>query len=370
MNEATASEVAARADFSLLRYGQCWEDAEILVEGLAIQPGDTCLSIASAGDNSLALLTRNPRKVVALDLNPAQLAALELRVAAFRCLEHAELLELLGSRPSDRRTRLYRRCRAILPPASRAFWDARPQLVEGGIAAGGKFENYFALFRRRVLPLVHSRRTVNELLRDRGPEERTAFYRDHWNTWRWRLLFRLFFSRWVMGRMGRDREFFRYVEGGVAERILRRTEHALTVLNPAENPYLHWILRGRHGDALPFALRPENFDTIRHNIDRIEGRLQSVEAFADEAGDRAVDRFNLSDIFEYMSGDNYRRLLDRLVRLGRPGGRLAYWNMLAPRSRPDSFADRLLPLAEEAAALHRRDRAFFYSAFILEEITG
>jgi len=70
--------------FTILRYAQCWEDADILVDGLDVQPGDTCLSIASAGDNTLSLLTRAPARVIAIDLNPTQIAALELRVAAYR----------------------------------------------------------------------------------------------------------------------------------------------------------------------------------------------------------------------------------------------------------------------------------------------
>src|SRR3954467_14770770 len=120
------SEAAANADFSEIRYAQCWEDADVLLEGLDVRPGDVCLSIASAGDNSLALLTRDPARVIALDLSPAQLACLELRVAAYRALGHAELLELIGSRPSRRRGLLYRRCRPLLSAPARAFWDARP----------------------------------------------------------------------------------------------------------------------------------------------------------------------------------------------------------------------------------------------------
>ena len=53
------SEAAARADFSRLRYAQCWEDADVLLAGLDVQPSDTCLTVASAGDNTLSLLTRD-----------------------------------------------------------------------------------------------------------------------------------------------------------------------------------------------------------------------------------------------------------------------------------------------------------------------
>jgi S-adenosylmethionine-diacylglycerol 3-amino-3-carboxypropyl transferase len=158
------SEAAARADFSQIRYAQCWEDADILLEALDIQPGDVCLSIASAGDNALAMLRRGPAKVIALDLNPAQLACLELRVAAYRALSHLELLTLIGSLPGDCRPELYRRCRPLLSPDAQAFWDAHPDEIANGIGGAGKFERYFGLFRTRILPLIHSRRKVATLL--------------------------------------------------------------------------------------------------------------------------------------------------------------------------------------------------------------
>lgn len=362
------SEAARHADFSAIRYAQCWEDADILLEGLAIRPGDTCLSIASAGDNSLAMLAAGAGRVIALDLNPAQLACLELRVSAYRELSHQELLELMGSRPSVRRADLYRRCRPLLGAACRAFWDAHGADVEAGIGGAGKFEQYFRLFRQRVLPLVHSRARVSRLLKGGGETERKRFYDREWNTWRWRLLFHIFFSRLVMGKLGRDPSFFRYVQGSVAKRILDRTCHALTELDPAGNPYLQWILTGTHGTALPFALRPENFDAIRANIGKIEWRRQALEEFLAQEGESSIDRFNLSDIFEYMSEENYHQLLQRLIQAGRKGSRMAYWNMLAPRSRPQALAHALNSLDDEAMRLFKQDKAFFYSAFVLEEV--
>jgi S-adenosylmethionine-diacylglycerol 3-amino-3-carboxypropyl transferase len=365
---AINSEAATHADFSHVRYAQCWEDADVLLEALDIKPGDDCLSIGSAGDNALAMLTRDPGRVVVIDLNPSQLACLELRVAAYRELDHAGLLELIGSRPSERRGALYRRCRSQLTAAVRAFWDAQPDEVAAGIGGAGKFERYFATFRDRVLPWVHSREKRERLLRGGSRKEREAFYDDEWDTWRWQLMFRVFFSRFVMGRMGRDPSFFRYVEGSVAERILTRARHALTVLNPAENPYLEWILTGRHGAALPLALRPENFEAIRRNLDRIEWHCRSLESYLDTVKEGTFDRFNLSDIFEYISEENYHRLLERVIRAGGNGARLAYWNTLVERHRPDSLAEGLRSLDTLSRSLHLRDKAFFYNAFIVEEI--
>ena len=181
-------------------------------------------------------------------------------------------------------------------------------------------------------------------------------------------MFQIFFSRLVLGRAGRDSSFFRYVEGSVADRLLERVHMGLTEVNPAENPYVQWILTGRHTTALPYALRPEHFDTIREHLDRLEWQRASLEEFLGRSEQNMVDRFNLSDIFEYMSQEHADHLFEQLAQAGRRGGRLAYWNMLVPRSRPATLAAQLHPLSELAHELHRKDKACFYRAFILEEI--
>lgn len=363
------SEAAAQADFqTILRYAQVWEDADILLEGLDIQPDDECLSIASAGDNALAMLARSPRRVVALDMNPSQLACLELRVAAFHTLEYKELLELIGSASSDRRSKLYEAIKPRLSAGARAFWDARSVQIAQGVGHAGKFENYFRLFRERIMPLVHSQRTIQELFAPREKAERHLFYETRWNTWRWRVLFHLFFSRAAMGALGRDPSFFQYVEGSVAERILSRTKHALTELPPEENPYLQWILTGKHTSALPFYLREENVPLIRRNLDRLEWHLAPLEDFLGQQPRGALSKFNLSDIFEYLSPETSEVLLAQIADTARPGGRLAYWNMLAPRSAPASLRNKIVSRPDLGAALHARDKAFFYSAFIVEDI--
>lgn len=365
---AKPSEISGKASFDEIRYAQCWEDADVLLQGLDVQPGDYCLSIASAGDNSLSLLARGADKVVALDLNATQLHCVALRREAYRKLQHGELLELIGSRHSKRRMKLYEHCRTELPKDAIEFWDANLDLVKEGIGSAGKFERYFKTFRERVVPWVHSRPRVAELFKQSSHDSRKSFYHDHWNTWRWRLLFKVFFSRFFMGRLGRDSRFFDYVKGSVAERIFSRTEHAFTELSPTVNPYLHWIFHGYHNETLPFALREENFEPIRSNLDKLELRQMSVEEMLEESSTK-FDCFNLSDIFEYMSEASYYALLAKLITRAQPGARLAYWNMLAPRSRPKFMAALLQPREELAERLHREDKAFFYSRFVLEKVT-
>ena len=360
------TEIASRTSFAKIRYAQVWEDGDILTEALAPQPGDHILSIASAGDNALALLANDPERVLAVDMNPSQIACVELRVAALRSLSHRELLQFVGSRPCEDRASLYQRARCHLSDDARTFWDHNPEAVHSGIGGAGRFENYFKLFRKYFLPLVHSNARIDELLQGGSPEQCRRFYDAKWNTLRWRLLFRLFFSRQTMGLLGRSPAFFQYVEGSVADRILARTQHALTVLDPSQNPWLHWILKGIHGPALPFWLREENQEGIIRNLDRLQWRLATIEEVL-EREQALFHRFNLSDIFEYMSPENTGTLLSRIADGAAKGGRLVYWNMLAPRSRPETLASKLRPMPALADALHLRDRAFFYSRLVIEE---
>jgi S-adenosylmethionine-diacylglycerol 3-amino-3-carboxypropyl transferase len=89
-----------------------------------------------------------------------------------------------------------------------------------------------------------------------------------------------------------------------------------------------------------------------------------------ESSPGMFDAFNLSDIFEYISAQSYEELLRLLIRAAKPGARLAYWNMLVPRRRPESLAARLKPLTQLSDSLFMRDNAFFYSAFVVEEVLG
>ncbi len=362
-----AGSIQTRASFDRIRYANCWEDADVLVRALEPLEGARCLSVASAGDNSFSLLARGAASVLAVDLSPAQIALVELKAAAFRALPYEQMLGFLGVRKCGERHALYRDLREALPERARAFWDTRRSDVETGIVHAGRFERYFRVFRRFVLPLIHGPRVVARLQSERSAADREAFYETVWNNRRWRLAFRFFFGRFVMGRLGRDPEFFRYVTTPVAERILERARNALTALPTHDNPYLSYILDG-NWRALPDYLLPEHFERIRESLGRLRLFVGSVEEAAASAPPAGLDAFNLSDIFEYMDISAYHAVLRALLPAAAPGARLAYWNMLATRRRPEALADRLVPRADEARALHRGDRAFFYQDFVLEVV--
>ncbi len=362
------AEVSQHANFSEINYSQCWEDADVLVEGLQVQKNDVVVSIASGGENTLALLTKDPARVIALDVNPTQLYLFELKLAAFKRLDNSQYLELAGSRPSSRRMELYKMCKPELSDDARSFWNKKPGIIQSGFINGGKFENYFKIFREKILPLIQTQDNINHLFNIRTLEELQVFYKEKWNTWAWQVVFDIFFSRPVMSLLGRERSFFRYSGPGLSKALFDRTQYALTMLLPRFNPYLQYILNGTHLLALPYPYLKENYDLIQKRLDRVEWHLASLEDYLEIAQNKYINRFNLSDIFEYMSRENYHRILEKIVQKGAPGGRLMYWNMMVPRRRPDSMARMLEPDKDLSLELRRKDRAFFYGDIVIEDI--
>jgi S-adenosylmethionine-diacylglycerol 3-amino-3-carboxypropyl transferase len=371
MGRDVTSETARVVDLSRVRYAQVWEDARVLRRALRVTSGERVCSIAAAGDNALALLLDDPAEVVAVDLSAAQLALLELKIAALRALDHDELLRFLGVRPADDRLTTWRALAPALRDETRAFFSLREPELAAGILHAGRFERYFRLFRRGVLPLVQSRGTVRRYLGARSLDEQREVFERRWDNRRWRLLFRLFFSRTLLGHLGRDPSFFEHVD---VERVgacfLERAERAFVTLPVQDNYVGEYIVTGGYSGAhgLPDWLRPESLPVLRERLDRL--RLVQGDLFEVLASERGFDAFNLSDCFEWMSPREAEVAYARVLDAARPGARLCYWNLLVDRRRPERFATRVIDDEALARELSAIDRCFFYDRVVVERVRG
>ena len=375
-----------RVDFSLIRYSQCWEDTEVLLESLNIQENDICFGILSAGDNVFSMLAENPKKVVALDISFPQIALAKLKKEVFNSLSYEEMLEFMGVMKSDKRVEIYDRIRENLDKEVKEYWDFNRESIEKGIIHTGKFEKFFKIFREKILPFVHSKKRIEKLLEKKSIQERMEYYDKHWNNFRWKLMFKLFFSKYIVGKLGRDKEFFRYAEKNISEEMKERSRYALCELNPYENPYINYVLTGNYRkDCLPYFLRKENFDKIRKNLHKVEIFQSSVEEYLDQI-DFKINKFNLSDIFEYMSAENYSKLMGKIYDNAENNALLAYWNLIVERNsekldykKTDSEiavtgketnvnGEKYERMKELDKKLHEKDMTFFYTDFVVEKV--
>lgn len=357
------SRLQQHVDFDLIRYANCWEDTDVLLRGLNLKRGADILCIASAGDNALSLLATQPNSVRAIDLSDVQLYLNELKQMAFSCLQHDELLQLLGIKDSAIRTKLYNKVRTLLKEPARTYWDANKPVIEHGIIYAGKFEQYFKKFRSYTLPLAHRKETTWQLLEKKSQAEQERFYYKQWNTWRFRLLMNIFFSKYVMGKYGRDPQFLKHVQIPVAQYIRQKTEQHLQSALCQDNYFLHMIFTGSFGNTLPHYLREENFEIIRTNIHKLT--LEKISA-EDAIKKHAYDAYCLSNIFEYISETEFAQIANSWPSYMKPGTKLAYWNLMTARSLSETNKQAYIynNISEE---LTRIDKGFFYSRFVTEE---
>ncbi|HEY1045949.1 MAG TPA: DUF3419 family protein [Bacteroidia bacterium] len=343
-----------KADFSFIRYANCWEDADLMLDELKPLSGNRVLSIASAGDNTFAFLNKNVSEVIGFDINPAQLSLCRLKQAAIANFDRSDVLAFLGFEPSENRIQMFKDLKGDLDDDTFNYFSLHQDKIESGLIHSGKFEHYFSLFRRYVLPLIHNKRKIDELFKIRSASEQKQFYDLKWNTFRWRMLFKLFFSRAVMGRFGRDPSFFDQVETNVGASIFSRAESQLESESISRNHFLDYQLRGRFSVSLPYYLREENFAGIKQNINKVKW------VKTDLLGINKTEHFdviNLSNIFEYMNKDVYLQQLDHLKLILKPEARVGHWNLLVNRF-PSELDDAFMPLPVKGL-----DLCFFYSSY-------
>ena len=364
----------SEADLSILdgrlNYAQCWEDIAMLRSALAVKPGERVLSICSAGDNSFAFCLDKAAEVVCIDLSLPQLALAELKWLALQELRQSGLLTLLGLNPAGLRVFLYHQLRDGLGPMARQWWDGNESLIREGVLDSGRFEQYLSLFRNRILPLIHRRKTVDALLDLEDLDAQRHFYNKRWNNVRWQSLFRIFFSKQIMAARGRSPEQFAHVNGPVSAAILDRTKHALTEIPIKSNPYLNWILTGHYPNldqSHPY-LTKAGIAACKSGDTKVTFVYQNLATYLESAKPNSFSAFNYSNIFEYLSPEAHLHILKLTHRAAKPGARVAYWNLFVPRSCPLELQDLYVCHRQKASSLLTQDRAFFYGDFQLEEV--
>lgn len=342
--------------FDLIRYANCWEDADILTSALGNESGRKFLSIASGGDNSFSLLITDPKLVVACDINPVQLFVVELKKEAIRLLSRKEYLQFIGFETGKNRLEIYKKIRLKLSESTQRFWDENLTTIESGIVHGGKFERYLRFFGKRILPLIHSRKKVEKLLAPKSEKAQADFFKKEWNTFRWRMLFKVFFSRFLLGKCGRDPQFLKEVKISVADYLLTRTSEHFSSVGCQKNWMLNYILKGDFDGQLPHYVQVENYERIRKNIDR----LTIWQGFAERASATfgRFDAFNLSNIFEYMDEMTFQKVRDGLLASANENARFAYWNLMVPRQ---------ISGCEDLRFGGENDKGFFYQKFHIQE---
>jgi len=340
-----------------LRYANCWEDADLLLKEMDISADAHILSIASAGDNSFSLLTKDPAKVVAVDLNRVQLYLVELKKAAFKSFTYTEFIQFLGFSECENRLSLFNKLGYNLEINSKTYWEQHLDEIEKGIIYQAKFEKYFLYFSKKIVPIIHKKAKVNQLFERKSEKEQLNYYRKKFKTWRWRLLFKIFFSKYVMGKFGRDPKFMEEVDVNVGSYIFQKTSDHMSSDLAQRNHFLDFIMRGKFNIQLPHYAREQNFEVIKSRIDRLStfhGKVEDVKGLGIK-----FDAFNLSNIFEYLPKEYCLCISKDLELLGSKDAIVLYWNLMVDRN-----LSTLNTSFEARKVEDQEDLGFFYKKMV------
>jgi S-adenosylmethionine-diacylglycerol 3-amino-3-carboxypropyl transferase len=355
--------------FRDILYAQCWEDPEMDRIAFRTKPGDTVFSITSGGCNALAFLIDDPAKVICLDMNRYQNYLLSLKIGAFKTLGYKETLEFFGVRHSIRRWELYERIKPVLSEEVQAYWSNKKADINRGIIHCGKYERYMHLL-KKVFRILVGKKIIDEMFNASSVEEQRILFRKKWDNFRWKLFCRIYLSR-AFASMLFDKAFYKYLEPSFSfEKYYRSAvKRALTELPVKDNYFLAYILTGNYfNDSLPVYLKEENYNTIRTRLDRVEIVTSGCQEFLKSLPADTISKFNFTNIFEWMSVEEFTLMLLETLRSGKNGAVITYRNHLVTRNRPEMFADQIIPDIRLSDELGGRDRSFIYKAYVVERI--
>ena len=379
--EGIAEYVFARL-FQKLVYAQIWEDPDVDMEALAIEPGQTVVTIASGGCNAFSYLLADPGRIEAVDLNPAHVAFNRLKRTALQILPSYESFHrfyAMADTPENLDD--YRRfIRPVLDEASRTYWEGR----------GVTGRRRISMFRRHLYRhglLGHFIGWGHKVARLYGVDPRIlleARDRDEqrrlFDT-RIAPLFDKRFVRWMTRRksslfgLGIPPQQYDALAGdGSMAAVLRQRLERLACDFPLSENYFAWQAFGRgygrdqHAPLPPY-LQRANFETVRARAARFGVENISITEWLAAKPDASVDRVVLLDAQDWMSDAQLNDLWSEITRTAAPGARVVFRtaaqaNLLEGRVAPELLA-RWDYRRTESLAFHARDRSSIYGGFHL-----
>ncbi|MEM7178768.1 MAG: DUF3419 family protein [Pseudomonadota bacterium] len=370
--------------FSGLVYPQIWEDPEVDLEALALEPGARMITISSGGCNALSYLVADPGKVIAVDLNHHHIHLARLKRAGLRDLPNYQAFyRFFGVAKDASNTDLYTKfLRDGLEPVTRAYWDSRDTFLRRRISLFGRNLYAQGLLGRFIWVSHLGARILGArmepLLDMRNVEEQRAYFE--------RELAPLFDTRLVRWITSNKASLFglgippaqydsliRAGDGDMAVVLRRRLEKLACDFPVGENYFAHQAFGRRYapgdGGPLPPYLQSRNFGALGARADNVEFVHQSMtERLKDEA-EASMDAFVFLDAQDWMTDDQLNALWREVTRSAKPGARVIFRTADEESLLPGRMENALLAQwtyhDAQSRDLTARDRSAIYGGFHL-----
>jgi len=168
------------------------------------------------------------------------------------------------------------------------------------------------------------------------------------------LLTKVIFSEWMMHRSFHKDHFTHGVDNQEVSHELRKKGMSCLLNVPiATNFYLYWAHYGTYPDKenCPAWLRKSNFNKLREQLYQLTIQEGELENFIFSKADNSFDAYNFSNIFDWVTKQQFVSLMGEVVRCANDGARFCYWNNLMIKERKVSYASEKYHQIEHLQAL-------------------
>jgi S-adenosylmethionine-diacylglycerol 3-amino-3-carboxypropyl transferase len=315
-------------NLDLIRYSLVWEDSQSLYEALEINNDDHLLIITSAGCNVLNALLKDPALVTAIDLNPFQNKLLLLKKHIIQHHEYEVFHALLGFAGNAAVSNAKQELMKTLPASEQPFWLAFFEEHPGGLLSSGKLENYITSFYDTLDSDIQEK--LQQLIRFTDVKAQYDFFKDRLDTSNFKQAFIAYYSDENL-KKGRDSNLLKYAADPIGptfyKRLLQQVGSAILGAN-FHFRFFFFGLQNMPADILPPCYRRENYTVLRQRLHKIwvfEG--EALDHLLSERGS-TVTKAALSNIFEYISHEEFDHICQGLIKDPDRKLRLAFWNLL------------------------------------------
>ncbi|HCS21311.1 MAG TPA: hypothetical protein DIW47_12250 [Bacteroidetes bacterium] len=338
-------------ELDLIRYSVVWEDYTNLEKALELNENDHLAMITSAGCNVLNACLSPVKRIEAIDINPVQNLLLELKIYLILNHSYSCFEDLLGFNGEEK---IKKRIKAIKRSIPEKFVQLLPPIEKYGLLGCGKLERYIHGF----LPAhPHYIEAIKRLLSSKTHKKRIDFITKWPQLEAFKRDFCAYFDSSKLSQ-GRDPKLFQYSEHDTGLTFFKRL---IAFLNyrKGELPFIfHFFFFGPSG--IPPHLRPacysvSNFSALKKQVHKIE--IITLEAFDyfRSGAHSAINKYALSNIFEYCSAEEYQDQLSWLLSVSKEGNRFIHWNLLNHQEYAPfllNFKSRLLSREEACFYFH------------------
>lgn len=368
--------------FSGLVYPQIWEDPDLDMQAMELQPHHRIVTIGSGGCNMLAYLSQGPASIDVVDLNPHHIALNRLKLAAFRHLPaHADLVRFLARPNQTTNSQAFDRfLSANLDEATGSYWNGRKfgrrrvTVFDRNIYKTGLLGRFIGA--AHLLARVHGI-DLTDIARAKTLEEQRRLFDT-----RIAPLFEKPVVRWITGRKSslfglgippqQYDELASLAPDNSIAPVLRHRLEKLTCHFPMQENYFAWqAFARRYADEgegpLPTYLKAEHYEAIRANVDRVSVHHASFTELL--AGEPAAsrDRYILLDAQDWMTDQQLNDVWSEISRTARDGARVIF-RTAAEKSiiegrLSSAIRDQWTYLEDRSLELTALDRSAIYGGF-------